>query len=172
MILTNIKVPPHWVHTDDFNSHRELLYLALENTKGTVLEVGMGYGSTFLLEDHCKHRMFVSCETSRDWFDRIREQKDKWYGVLNLLNSYDEIPLIDIGLLFVDCAPAEKRKELIAKFKDKASVIVVHDTETTAEYVYGLKDLLSEFKYRLDYQPEKLPHTTVVSNSIDVSKWV
>ena len=77
----------------------------------------------------------------------------------------------EIGLMFIDAAPAEIRKLLISKYKD-IPVMVIHDTEPGAEYVYGMNEVLSSFKYRLDYQPEGKPHTTAVSNYINVCEWV
>jgi hypothetical protein len=171
MTITNIKVPPQWVSTDDFNSHREMLYLALQNTTGSVCELGMGYGSTLLLEDYCKDRTFISCETNYDWYERIKENKEKWNGVLNVLSSYAEVPVLDFGLLFVDLAPALLRAPVIEKFKDAAKVIVVHDSEITSDFAYGMRNILSQFKYRLDYHPIGNPSTTVVSNFVDVTKW-
>lgn len=171
-VITQIETPPYWVSTDDFSSHREMLYLALKNTTGVVCELGMGYGSTLPIEIFCTDRTFISCETNHDWYERIRENKEKWAGQLNLIDNYDTVPLIEFGLLFVDLAPAEQRKEIIEKFKNTARVIVIHDTEASSNYVYGLKDILPTFKYRLDYTPVGNPATTAVSNFVDVSKWV
>jgi hypothetical protein len=76
-----------------------------------------------------------------------------------------------VGLMFIDCAPAEDRRALVSLFKNIDGVLIIHDTEPGAEYVYGLKEILSTFKYRKDYAPEGKPWTTAVSNFIDVSKW-
>lgn len=73
--------------------------------------------------------------------------------------------------MFIDGKPGEQRKELIEKHRNNAHVIVVHDTEPGAEYVYGMAEILSTFKYRLDYEPEGEPHTTAVSNFINVCDW-
>ncbi len=75
-------------------------------------------------------------------------------------------------VVFIDSKPGEQRKLLIDKFSKTADVIIVHDTEDGANYVYGMKEILSTFKYRLDYQPEGKPHSSCVSNYIDVTKWI
>jgi hypothetical protein len=78
------------------------------------------------------------------------------------------------ALVFIDLAPAEKRKVILSMLEERemSDMFVIHDTEDGAEYVYGMKEILSTFKYRLDYQPEGKPRTTAVSNFIDVTKWV
>jgi len=75
-------------------------------------------------------------------------------------------------VLFVDCAPGEIRKDLIQKWRNKAKIIVAHDTEIGAEYVYGMADVLSSFKYRLDYQPNGKPSTTIISDFFNVMEWI
>lgn len=133
---------------------------------GLVIECGCGYGSTLLLDKYCKR--FVSYETNKEWFDKL--YLDVPYSLL-WVNDWDDVESRECHLLFMDCAPGEIRKHLIKKWEDNASVIVVHDTEPGAEYVYGMSEVLSSFKYRLDYQPEGKPYTTAVSNYIDVTSW-
>ena len=71
----------------------------------------------------------------------------------------------------MDCAPAEIRKELIEKYANIAKVIVVHDSEESSSFCYDLIGILSTFKYRINYEPIGNPHTTIISNFIDVSQW-
>jgi hypothetical protein len=78
----------------------------------------------------------------------------------------------NLSILFVDSAPGEERKEVIKKYLHRADVIIAHDVEPGAEYVYGMTPILSTFKYRLDFTPEGKPHTCVVSNVIDVTQWI
>lgn len=166
--VTNIQVPEFWQSENDYSSHRPLLWLSLEKTGATpVTEFGCGFGSTPLLQRYCRQnrRQLFSYETNPEWAEKFNE--------VTLVNDYNHIPVSrGQGVVFIDCAPGELRKELIAKHGGGADVIVVHDSELGAEYVYGLSAVLSTFKYRLDYKPEKSPHTTAVSNFIDLSTWV
>lgn len=163
-------IPPEWEVTNDWNSHRALLFLALEKIQGgPVVELGCGYGSTPLLAEYCKNhdRLFVSFETNWLWAQKFD------YHVLSI-NDWQEF--IDIGtpqmdILFIDCAPGEARKDLIKECANRARVIIVHDTEPGAEYVYGLNEILNSFKYRCDLIIEGHPQTTAVSNIHELHDW-
>lgn len=170
VINGKILVPKEWEFTNDWDSHRPLLYLAVSNSgEKPVTEFGCGYGSTPLLQTYCRKnkKHFFSYETLKDY-------ADKFSGV-TLMQDYNQVHLSDglykQGVLFIDSAPAEQRKDLINKHANHAWIIVVHDTEESAEYVYGLKNILSTFKYRLDFKPEGLPATTAVSNFVNMEEW-
>jgi hypothetical protein len=168
--VTHINCPEEWQSTNDWDSHRPLLWLALSNTKDTVVEFGSGMGSTPLIAKYCfsptkdSHITFLSFETNKKWVGKS--------GSRYLEGSYLSINPTQKGLLFIDSAPGEERKYLIAKHAFCTDVIVVHDTEQGAEYVYGMSEILSTFKYRVDYRPGGKPHTTSVSNTIDITKWI
>ncbi|MCL5459945.1 hypothetical protein M3M33_15010, partial [Loigolactobacillus coryniformis] len=70
-VITHIDCPKEWESENDYDSHRELLYLILSNDKEShpVAEFGSGFGSTFLLRDYCKehNRGFESYETDEIW---------------------------------------------------------------------------------------------------------
>jgi len=170
--VTHIEVPKGWISDSDYSSHRELLYLTLVNTDGDVLEVGCGYGSTRYLEAYCllSGRKFTSYENDEGWAEKFK----LYYGVQVVFKKGYPITSLpnNESVVFVDSKPGEERKDLIKAFADTANVIVTHDTEPGADYVYHMSEILSTFKYRLDYQPEGKPHTTAVSNIIDVTKWI
>lgn len=168
--ITTIEVPQQWEIADDFSSHRPALWLALEKTgRSPVTEFGCGNGSTPLLQKYCRknNRFFFSFETNFEWANKFEE--------VTHVDDYNKVYLDreewKQGVIFMDCAPAELRKELIKKHAWHSDVIVVHDTEIGAEYVYGLSEVLSSFNSRIDYKPQGNPHTTIVSNYVDLSKW-
>lgn len=163
----HIIVPEEWKGVDDFSSHRELLYLALKNTTGTVCELGCGDGSTHLLYDYCMrhHRKFWSFDTNKEWAERF------WY-VTNYVQDYLKDVNVMCEVLFVDCAPALLRKELIERYANEAKVIIVHDSEKSSSFCYDLEPILSTFKYRVNYEPAGMPHTTLVSNTVNVEEWI
>lgn len=168
MIIKEINEPKEWEKQGDWGSHLPLLYLSLKNTKGIVVELGSGLISTPLIKNESKtnDRLFYSFDSKKEWCKKTNsffidnwEKTDEW--------------VIGCGLVFVDEAPAEHRKLSILKYANIADVIVVHDTEIGAEYVYGMAESLSSFKYRIDYEPIGVyPRTTAVSNFIDITKWV
>jgi predicted O-methyltransferase YrrM len=162
-VITEIEVPERWKITNDWDSHRPLLYLALKNSSGSVAEVGSGLGSTTLIREYCKEheRLFRSYETNIEW-----AQKTLSFMVYSYLRDYSEFQLV-----FIDCAPGELRKDLIDLNKNN-ELIVVHDTESGAEYVYGMADILSKFKYHLKFEPKGLPATSLISNFINVEEFI
>lgn len=173
--VTHMDCPKEWESKDDFDSHRPLLYLAAWNTDGRAIEFGAGLGSTELLRYaiDTQEREFQSFETNREWAAKTGATLVETYlSRTEHLSTTLFKPLFNIGLLFVDCAPAEIRKDIVWAYSELVDVIVVHDTEPGAEYVYGISDVLSKFKYRIDYRPEGKPHTTAVSNFIDIEKWL
>lgn len=161
-------VPEEWQSTNDWDSHRPLLWLAVNKCIGNVIEVGCGYGSTLLLQNYCKqnNQWFISLDNNKEWVDKF-DATDYAEDLIGCACSYQPC-----AVLFIDFAPGELRGNAISEMSNDADVIVVHDTEPGAEYVYGMKEILSTFKYRLDYQPEGMPHTTAVSNTVNVCTWI
>lgn len=164
--VTHIDCPKEWESTNDYDSHRPLLYLAVTKMKHPIIEFGCGFGSTPLLKKYCEEidSIFVSLETDKEW-------AGKFPGTF-IITNYKNWNGIKPSLLFIDSKPGEERKELIKQYTSHAWVIVAHDTEPGAEYVYGMSEVLNSFKHRLDYQPEGKPHTTAVSNFIDITQWI
>jgi len=170
MKTMTLAIPDNWLPTNDWDSHRPLLYIALSNTAGSVIEFGCGYGSTPLIQRYCEanSRLFISYETNGEWakeFDTV--------CILRDYLEYEPKTLVEHqpGVVFIDSAPGEGRKQLIDAWKNWAEVLVVHDTEPGAEYVYAMSEVLCSFKFRCDLKPEGMPQTTVVSNFVDVSAW-
>lgn len=164
--ITHIEIPENWGSKNDYDSHRPLLWLAIQNISGFIAEFGSGEGSTELLKNYyskSNFERFESYETNKEWAKKT--------GAKLIPPPYLAIHP-EANLLFIDSAPGEERKYLIAKNSYSTSAIIVHDTEPGADYVYGMSEILNSFKYRLDYKPEGKPHTTIVSNFINVEEWI
>lgn len=159
-------LPEEWKITCDYDSHKPLLYCALQNNKEChpVAEFGSGFGSTFLLREYCQsHGMkFETWDTDKEWCLQTGA---------TFVESCKNISLPMGYIIFIDSKPGEERKDLIKNNKYKY-ILIIHDTEEGALDIYGIRDVLKEFKFRLDFKPEGAPGTTAVSNSIDVSKWI
>lgn len=165
-----IGLPKRFQVTNDYDSHRPMLYLAtLLVPRGTVVELGCGDGSTMSLNWACRDRKFISFETDEWWAEKIAD----WILVIDDYSSAMAIAEMEekIGILFVDSKPGEQRKELLLQWKDKADVIIIHDTEEGAEYVYGMKEALSGFRYRVDMDITGHPRTSAVSQTVDLNYW-
>jgi len=161
-----IDCPHDWIGTDDYSSHLPMLWLALNNTDGNVQELGSGAGSTPMLYEECKRqkRFFGSYENMEYYCNK--------FPFVVKVSNYMDVYLWKPNILFIDSAPGEQRKDLIELHKDNADVIVVHDTEEGAQNIYGIRDILNSFKYRLNYYPKGNPGTTALSNKINVCDWV
>lgn len=167
----------HW------NSYLPLLWEALENTTGDVVELGMGDGSTVKLHDYSRdtsrynQRNLYSYESNLDWYRKFEYLSGKNFAIHEVTyvgNNWE--PMIErhrepIGVLFSDEAPGEMRKYNIAMFAQTAQVIIAHDAEPSNDGGYKYSLLKPLFKYtKLHEFPGA--STAAFSNFIDVSKWV
>ncbi len=162
------KMPDAFQVTCDYDSHRPMLWMALEHTDGLVVELGCGFGSTPVLYEHClSFRPFVSFETNPSWaVEKLME------GIVCPVKSYHEIETDDpISILFIDSAPGEERALLADEYRNKAQILIVHDTEPGAEAVYRIQETLASFPYRCDLVVPGYPQTTAVSMTYDFKDW-
>lgn len=153
-----------WESKNDYDSHLPLLKACLDITEGGIIELGSGVFSTVLLRNFAQttNRHFRTFDSKHEWAEITQAEYIKdWEG---------EKWVIPCGLVFIDEAPAEHRKISIEKYRDIADILVIHDTEPTADYVYGLSEILKTFKYRVDYKPEGKPWATAVSNKIKLTE--
>jgi len=160
----------HW------NSYLPLLYHALENTTGDVIECGVGDGSTLKLDEYCKlaGRKLYSYESDKEWFfkfDRLQSAHHRLEWVGHNWQILHEAHRQPIGLLFTDEAPGEMRKYNISMFCNLAQVIVAHDAEPSNDGGYKYSLVKPLFKYTLLHEFPGAS-TAAFSNFIDVSKWV
>lgn len=165
----------HW------NSYLPLLWMALENTTGDVIEAGMGNGSTHKLHDYCqvKLRDLSSYESDLEWYRKFEDFRTGYIsGAIHRIeyvgNNWEimiERHREPIGVLFSDEAPGEMRKYNISMFCNTAQVIIAHDAEPSNDGGYKYSLLKPLFKYtKLHEFPGA--STAAFSNFIDVSQWV
>lgn len=159
----------HW------NSYLPMLYEALVNTTGDVVELGIGPGSTQKLHDYCHNfnSLLWSYESNLEWYRKFEHLRSDWHQIDYVGNNWE--PMIErhrepIGVLFSDEAPGEMRKYNISMFCNTAQVIIAHDAEPSNDGGYKFSLLKPLFKYtKLHEFPGA--STAAFSNFIDVSKW-
>ena len=156
-----------------WNSYKPFLFKALENTKGNVLELGMGEGSTQLLHDYClnKDRMLVSIDNTKEWADKFKHLDCHHHMTIHSDNwdeTFKGIMTYKWGVVLVDHAPGEHRHKAIELLKDNTDIIVVHDSQPEATG-YMLDKIFHLFKYKVDYK-EFGDWATMLSNTIDITK--
>ena len=152
-----------------------LLYKALEETKhyDLILELGMGHGSTPLLNEYCtkNERMLFSFDYNKEWrnkFDPILNEFHKSHLVTDWKTVYSVYP--DASVIFIDQSPGEERKETIKAYQHTKGILVIHDTEPTGAGDYRVRPLFPLFKYVAEVCTEGA-WATALSNEIDITKW-
>lgn len=91
----------NWIPTNNDLSYYPLLHKAVTETKGTIVECGMGHGSTILLNE--TKRKIISYETVQEWADKFDVKfkhviaKDKWLEVME--------SSLSAAVIFIDQAP-------------------------------------------------------------------
>ena len=150
---------------NDWTTHREALWFALESTNESelpILELGCTDGSTPLLFEYASDndRTLVS-------YDNNQETASNYNA--NYIADWSTINFEDYSVVLVDHAPSEQRIIDIAKLADKADYIVIHDSEPTepASSIYQLDSIWNLFTYRKDYS-EHNTWTTIVSNKFEL----
>ena len=157
-----------FIPTSFLNSYTPLLYRALQDTTGPVIECGMGTFSTQLLHDTGRH--VISYDTHPDWFQKFAVSPkvliapSEWLTVIRTVKSLAEV-------IFIDQAPGEIREKCIAELAtDFDGIVVAHDTEPNADRGYKMRQHFSKFRYCVEVQTSDA-WATALSNRIDVGAW-
>ena len=136
--------------------------------------MGTGYFSTLVLRWLCEMsgRTLYSYEGNQQWYERALKKSKPYHHIIYAPN-FDEAPIErPWGLVFIDHGPNERRRVDIARLAPYAEMMVIHDTnpETKpSKHGYGYDAIWPLFAYRYDFTLYD-PWTSVVSNTIDVSK--
>jgi hypothetical protein len=134
--------------TDKYASHQPLLFWAVKNTTGPVLEIGVGPYSTPILHLICNDRMFVSLEGNPKHVEAYSRLQNENHRLL-LVDNWAECKLLDMewDVAFIGHAVSVVRKPAILRLKDRCKYIVAHDSECR---LYGYEEAFAEFPYRVD----------------------
>lgn len=164
---------------ENWNNHRPLLIKGLEtvrNIEGTILEFGIGEGSTQIIHDFGidAGKKVISFENNKEYYDKFKHLETPDHKIV-FVEDWSALKITDklISLVFIDHAPAEQRHIDAIKLKTKAKIVIVHDTEHEGfDYdVYKISEIAKNFKYRLNFSvPNQVAKTVMFSNFIDVNK--
>jgi|2_EtaG_2_1085320.scaffolds.fasta_scaffold00145_44 hypothetical protein len=155
----------------NYGSHLPVLIKVMNETSGSVLELGTGLYSTPYLHWACfsQKRKLVSYD-SKEYIDLAASYKDTFHEVYGI----DDFSKIDIektwDVALVDHTPAERRKEEVKRLAFFANYIIIHDSEHWYDKDYKYSEIYPLFTYRFDYK-EAWPHTTVLSNFVDLTNF-
>lgn len=166
-----------------WSTHLGLLFKALQVTKGTVIEMGTGAGSTpflnVVLAGTFPQRQLISLETSLKFLDIARSYENSYHSVKHVTSwaKWREQDLVkDISVVFVDHGELgedpqtlyDERIESVKFYADRAEIVIVHDTDFT--YFYKSPKwppVVNSFKY-VATDIVNGSATTALSNWIDV----
>ena len=157
---------------NNFNNgedHRLLLWLAIQATKGTIVEYGSGHGSTPYLRQYCKDnkRTFETYDFNKEWADMMQS---------SLVEDWDNHNPIG-SVILIDHSPGERRTIDMARLKDNFDIMVVHDTEPAANHGYNVRKHFTNYKYVVEIPTINREGdtdgawATALSNTIDITKW-
>jgi hypothetical protein len=144
------------------------LVKAVQATDGDVCEVGVGLSSTPLLHWFTLGRRLISYENDPGYLHFARNFQSNNHRIRHLDElDYDK----HWSVVFIDHSPKKPktRGDDAMKFTN-ADLIVLHDTEPNSLEHYGYQQVFDKYKYHYHWQECK-PFTSIVSNTIDVTKW-
>lgn len=167
----------------NWGTHMPVLITAAMKTTGPILEFGCGDFSTPLLHAICSvnKRFILSVDSDKKWLENFLDLETDWHKFI-YVNIYDENNNLCAekwehikndshwGLIFIDHHPGCRRVIDIERFKNKADVIVIHDTQKSHEFYYNYQPIISKFKYKFIYERYER-QTTIVSNFINVENF-
>ena len=155
-----------------YGSHLPILTKIVGMTDGPILELGIGLYSTPYLHYAClpTKRKLVSYDSSEGWVRYFRDCRTDFHEV-NFIDDWDKLPINNFyDVVFVDHAPDPRRSIEAGKMANFAKYVILHDSQPENDKAYNYPDIYPLFKYRYDYTAV-IPHTTVLSNFIDLSNF-
>jgi len=149
-------------------SHMPVLLRVLRELQPhTVLEVGAGWYSTPLLQAYSLSRGREHCilETNAEYGDAV----SKLYGCH--IQLFDGVTVPDNvkrpwGLVFIDHVQDGRRIMALA-MKDRAAVIVLHDSQPKHDRAYRYSTIIPKWKYHRQFT-DVYPHTLMLTDSDEV----
>jgi hypothetical protein len=159
-------------------------------TQGDILELGMGFFSTALLNKVAVklNRTVVSVDSNREWIANLSQYVINSCDTSNcsgihkhvLAESMKEMHAVGAnktwGLVLVDHRVTDQRYLDVKRFAGRAQIVVAHDAEDRSDfmYLYKTKKVIRHFKYGCkfslygDSKKKYYTSTLVLSNFIDL----
>jgi len=150
-------------------SYLPVLCTVVQQTKGPILELGVGFCSTPYLHWICypDKRRVVSYENNPEYYPFAKSWEDTFHEI-HCLDDFSKADLSeDWEVAFVDHSPGERRAIESSRLVH-ADYVVCHDSEGRNDRRYHLSTIEKLFKYQWIYA-DAYPHTTVFSNKFDPS---
>ncbi len=156
------------------STHFPMLMKAVQETTGPILEMGSGIFSTPLLHWLCypTKRSLTTYECYAHYLEFAKKFETEWHKTI--FGKPQDQPKFNekYSVVFIDHSPKRPRTrgDDALMFKDTTDLIVLHDAGENPYEKYGYAPIYKHFKY-VSHWTGCFPHTTVLSNTIDVTQW-
>ena len=147
------------------------LIKAVGATDGDVCEMGAGFSSTPILHWLTLGRRLITYERDPEWF-RVAHNFQSNNHRARLTKDFNDVDYDKHwSVVFIDHSPPKPRTrgDDAMRFKN-VDLLVLHDTEPDEIEHYGYQQVFDKYKYHYTWKECK-PFVSVVSNTVDVSKW-
>lgn len=173
--------PPEWPSIEQMNAfatHVPLLSAAICSTAGNILELGMGHYSTPMIHyiSSMTQRQAFSVDADEHWcnFFEFELSNSKYHNfyctkgepISEWIKLLPPIPQYDVA--FIDHAPEPDRVICVELLRNRATYIVVHDTDPDicSGGIYNWGNIFETFKYH--HTVNYGNNTTIVSETREI----
>jgi hypothetical protein len=153
-------------------THQPILFEAVRQTKGAILELGAGDSSTRQLQG-ITSRYILTIDDQIQWIEKYKDLicgRHKFlYVPTDETEEYYKTMSDQWGLVFIDSSTWDMRIAAMKVFKDKGEIFVIHDGNYGKDYGVNFGEY---FKYWVEYQQIgiEIPTTMLTSNKNDIRK--
>jgi hypothetical protein len=171
--------------SNDWGSGLVPLLVASLVTQGDILELGMGFFSTALLNKVSTrfNRTVLSVDTNSQWMQKLAQFESGLHKFMHAnstaeLHSFGtmDVPGVQWGLVLVDHGLANERYIDVMNFAKKAQLVLAHDAEKSSDsmYLYDRMKVRDSFKwvckFSVFHDATRTGHTStyVMSNYVDL----
>lgn len=158
-------------YNPQWGSHMAVLTKMMNRTTGPVLELGMGIYSSPLLHWLCRdqNRKLYSYEDNGAWYNVHKRTFANRFHRVHRIRNWDNIDIEGTkwGLVFIDHVASRRAVDAI-RAADCAQAVILHDSNGRNEPHYHYSTVYPHFGQRYNYTKSH-PHTTVLSNFLDLS---
>lgn len=149
-----------------YSTHIPLLVRTLTQTRGPILEFGVGWYSTPIIHAFAAEGRYArSLEDNPEWLARFMHFNDGTNHDVRLTPEWDDRHLLDNrwSVALIDHRNSRRLPDLL-RIRHHANFILIHDTETQS---YCLDEVLPTFPFI--GHTKLLPRTTIVSDLFPVA---
>lgn len=153
-------------------THQPVLFEAVRQTTGGILELGAGDSSTRQLHE-MTDRYILTVDDQPEWIepykDLLCDRHQFMFLPTHQSENYYKSMRREWGLVFIDSSTWAMRLAAIKVFAQEAEVVVIHDGNYGRDAGVVFED---HFYFWAEYRQEgiDIPTTMIASNSLDVRK--